>query len=375
LFRYFTPLLVLAPLLLLAPESIAETGDQAAAISSARAAAETGDANAQTFLGMAYQLGESVPQDDTKSAEWYKKGALGGNTFAQYRYAIDLQEGIGVKKDQAEANKWYRRSAEGGYSGAQRDLGECYRDGTHGIPKDSAEALKWLEAAAKQRDGDAEYSLGVIYGQGEGTSVDLLKAYHMFDLASQDLQGPDELQLRLRDKAKKNMRITYDDMSGAQRAALDHQNSGYSNQVSDTVGPAMQAYLKFLNGYPRAIAYISSEKSPDVRENEFAYLKREKRNLEEAALAEQTTGKFKGDTGPGLPSPTELRAQARDDGADVRDYDLQQRQQELEARQRDMESRMEIDGDIRAMDKVIQEDREYDQDQRYNDEFVHKKYH
>ena len=40
-----------------------------------RQAAEQGDAQAQMNLGLAYDFGNSVPEDDTEAVKWYRKAA------------------------------------------------------------------------------------------------------------------------------------------------------------------------------------------------------------------------------------------------------------------------------------------------------------
>jgi hypothetical protein len=47
--------------------------------------AESGDATAQTFLGMAYQYGYSVTPDSEKALEWFGKAAEQGDVFAAKR--------------------------------------------------------------------------------------------------------------------------------------------------------------------------------------------------------------------------------------------------------------------------------------------------
>ena len=43
-----------------------------------RKAAEQGDAKAQNNLGVVYDRGEGVPQDDAEAVKWYRKAAEQG---------------------------------------------------------------------------------------------------------------------------------------------------------------------------------------------------------------------------------------------------------------------------------------------------------
>lgn len=50
--------------------------------------AEAGDATAQTFLGLAYFYGSSVPADPAKAQLWFSKAAEQGDEFAAKRMAL-----------------------------------------------------------------------------------------------------------------------------------------------------------------------------------------------------------------------------------------------------------------------------------------------
>ena len=55
-----------------------------------RTLAETGDAAAQNRLGLIYQNGEGVPQDDAEAIKWYLKAAEQGYTAAQNNLGWDV---------------------------------------------------------------------------------------------------------------------------------------------------------------------------------------------------------------------------------------------------------------------------------------------
>ena len=79
-----------------------------------RKRAESGDANAQTFLGWMYTNGSGVPVDDIEASKWYRLAAEQGHTGAQYYLGINYANGKGVPKDDAEAVRWYRLAADQG---------------------------------------------------------------------------------------------------------------------------------------------------------------------------------------------------------------------------------------------------------------------
>jgi len=81
--------------------------------------AEQGDAKAQAFLGMMYNKGQGVPQDDKEAVKWYRLSAEQGNAKAQYYLGVMYGYGDGVQQDYKEAFKWYRLAAEQGFTSAQ----------------------------------------------------------------------------------------------------------------------------------------------------------------------------------------------------------------------------------------------------------------
>ena len=111
-----------------------------------RQAADQDDAEAQNHLGLMYAYGESVPQDFTESAKWFRMAADNGSPVAQYNLAMGYASGDGVTRDHAEAVKWFRMAAEAGNANAQNKLSVMYSAGM-GVPKDEAEAEKWHRKA------------------------------------------------------------------------------------------------------------------------------------------------------------------------------------------------------------------------------------
>ena len=78
-----------------------------------------------------------------------------GNAVAQYNLGVMYENGRGVPQDDKTAVKWYRLSAEQGDAGAQSNLGVMYGNG-QGVPQDDKTAVKWHRLAAEQ--GDASHA-------------------------------------------------------------------------------------------------------------------------------------------------------------------------------------------------------------------------
>ena len=55
--------------------------------------AEQGDAEAQISLGIMYDYGRGVPEDDTEAVKWYRKAAEQGVAKAQYNLGVMYTNG------------------------------------------------------------------------------------------------------------------------------------------------------------------------------------------------------------------------------------------------------------------------------------------
>lgn len=145
--------------------------------------ADQGDADAQYRLGVMYDLGQGVAQDDAEAAKWYRAAAEQGVADAQGTLAVMYRTGQGVQQDDVAAAKWSRRAAEQGDVGAQYSLGVMYNLGK-GVPQDYAEAVLWYGIAAEHGDARAQNDLGVMRFQGKGIPRDEIQAHMWFNLAA-----------------------------------------------------------------------------------------------------------------------------------------------------------------------------------------------
>ena len=104
-------------------------------------------------MGVMFDNGEGVPEDDTEAVKWYRKAAKQGYTVAQARLAAMYLSGEGVPQDHSEAAIWFRRAAEHGHTRAQTILGFMYEQGW-GLPEDDVRAYAWFNIAAAQGDNE-----------------------------------------------------------------------------------------------------------------------------------------------------------------------------------------------------------------------------
>jgi TPR repeat protein len=88
-------------------KSAHERGDYAAEVAIVRPLAEKGHAFAQFNLGVLYDRGQGVPQDNALAMQWYQKAAEQGLPQALVNLAIMYEEGQGVPVDLMRAYFWF----------------------------------------------------------------------------------------------------------------------------------------------------------------------------------------------------------------------------------------------------------------------------
>ncbi len=111
-----------------------------------RAAAEQGDAEAQSRLGAMYYAGVEVPADFDEALSWFRLATDQGFAEAQFTIGSMYFSSEGVPVD--EALKWYRQAAAQGHPKAQLGLGTLYFAGL-GVPEDPAEAGEAASGAGR----------------------------------------------------------------------------------------------------------------------------------------------------------------------------------------------------------------------------------
>lgn len=134
----------------------ADSGE-AVNIEKLRAQAESGNAEAQLYLGICYSMGEGgVQMDDKEALKWLQRSAQQKNYQAQYMLSLYCLEGRTVKQDKELGLKLLKSSAEGGFAEAQ------YEYASHLAENDQMnEAMPWMRKAADQGFVPAQTALGV----------------------------------------------------------------------------------------------------------------------------------------------------------------------------------------------------------------------
>ncbi len=147
-------------------------------------AAERGDAAAQFHLGLMYDLGDGVTEDNDVAMHWYQKAAEQGEVRAQVNLGSMYERGDGVSQDYVAAFNWYKKAAELGFAMAQYNVGLMYDLG-RGVPEDKFMAVHWYQNSARQGDFIAQWNLAVKFYNGEGIAENKVQAYAWINLAAE----------------------------------------------------------------------------------------------------------------------------------------------------------------------------------------------
>jgi uncharacterized protein len=89
--------------------------------------AHGGEARAQFDLGLMYDQGQGVPQNDAQAMHWYGLAAEQGEPRAQYNLGLMYLNGQGVRPDLVKAYYWVSLSANRG-NGHARDARDYMGD-------------------------------------------------------------------------------------------------------------------------------------------------------------------------------------------------------------------------------------------------------
>jgi len=123
--------------------------------------AYSGSATAQYELGLKFEFGRGVIQNDTIALNWYEKSAAQHLPDALYRLAMFYDNGWGVEANKENAFQLYKSAAEKGHILAQHDVAIMYFQGS-GTPMSLVEACKWIKIAVASGNPLMEKHLKLI---------------------------------------------------------------------------------------------------------------------------------------------------------------------------------------------------------------------
>ena len=108
-------------------------------------------------------------QGDFETAfKLWKPLAQTGDPEAENYLGVHYYTGLGVKRDYAKALQWYESAARKGFPSAQRHYGDMLYNG-FGIQQDTYKAFIWYFAASQQGNEDAKLKLDTITAENKLT--------------------------------------------------------------------------------------------------------------------------------------------------------------------------------------------------------------
>lgn len=144
-------------------------------------AAETGHAAALDDLADAYEQGNGVTVDETKSIALLTKASVAGSGSAKRKLATRMAEGRGVPQDQKAALKLMFEAAQTDHLAAG-NLGVVLWRGDWG-EKAVEDGLEWMEVALERGYWGAGRNLAKIYHLGLGVDANEEKAHAYLERA------------------------------------------------------------------------------------------------------------------------------------------------------------------------------------------------
>jgi TPR repeat protein len=140
------------------------------------------------MLAGAYGAGEGVARDDRSALYWSRKAAEDGQAQAQSILGMNYRDARSVERDHQESFKWFLRAAKQGDVDSQVSVAQMFEDGDS-VPQDYVQAVNWYKKAAEHVPdrggaGAARSSLGFLYMEGLGVRQDYRTAYMYFALSN-----------------------------------------------------------------------------------------------------------------------------------------------------------------------------------------------
>ena len=104
-----------------------ERGDYQTAFKLWLPLAEQGNASTQFNLGVMYEDGRGVKQDDVEAVKWYRQAAEQGEAKAQFNLGVMYAKGQGVRQDKGQAKEWFGKACDNGYQDGCENYGKLNR--------------------------------------------------------------------------------------------------------------------------------------------------------------------------------------------------------------------------------------------------------
>lgn len=198
---------------------------------------ESGDASAQTQLGIIYAEGDGTTRNYKKARNWFELAGKQNYADAEYNLGVMYGNGDGVTRDKEKARHWFEKAAVHGNISARYSLGVIYSQDTD-TPRDLVRAEFWFIRAAEEGSPEDKYTLGVMYSTGERLLKDDVKARKWFEMAANEGHM----------LAQYNLAVMYSEGLGGKRSL--EKAIGQAEKAAVQGDPEAARLLVALNAYP-----------------------------------------------------------------------------------------------------------------------------
>ena len=121
------------------------------------------DSDSAHDLAVMYEYGQhGVEIDVVAAAEWFERGAAGGNIESMVELGLCYELGCGVEQSDEQALDWYTKAAHLGHPTAKYSVGEIFEE-ARGVPQSDEEACLWYYRAALVGCDDSKLALRRLY--------------------------------------------------------------------------------------------------------------------------------------------------------------------------------------------------------------------
>jgi hypothetical protein len=121
------------------------------------------DSDAAHEMAVIYEYGRyGVEIDVVAAAEWFERSAKLGNVGSMVELGLCYELGAGVEQNDEEALDWYTKAANLGCATGKFSVGEIFEE-ARGVPQSDAEACIWYYSAAMDGCQDSKGALRRLY--------------------------------------------------------------------------------------------------------------------------------------------------------------------------------------------------------------------
>ena len=142
-------------------------------------ACDAGDLAVCDQLGVRYETGEGVIQDQARALSLFQQACDGGLLLGCTHLGLMFGSGAGIDRDPATAGFLYERACDGGDLLGCAHLGVSYERG-EGVTRDPVQAVNLYERSCGGGEMLGCTNLGSMYRTGRGVTVDLGAAVSLY---------------------------------------------------------------------------------------------------------------------------------------------------------------------------------------------------